>query len=76
MSFTFFEGPIHFLCWCGQLAQVPKPRLASSHWLGHLPSLASPAATLLYKIHLNQALLSGATVAAGRCAGSLFPPKM
>ena len=33
------------ICWCGRLRQVPQPRLASSHWLGHLPSLAS----LLYK---------------------------
>ena len=36
------------ICWCGQLGQVPQPRLASSHWLGHLPSLASPVSSLLY----------------------------
>ena len=37
------------ICWCGRLGQVPQPRLSSSHWLGHLPSLASPVASLLYK---------------------------
>ena len=37
------------ICWCGRLGQVPQPRLASSHWLGHLPSLASPVTSLLYK---------------------------
>ena len=36
-------------CWCGQLEQVPQPQLASWHWLGHLPSLASSVASLLYK---------------------------
>ena len=53
--------------------QVPKPQLASLHWLGCLPSLASPVATLLYKFYMNQALLSGAKAAAGCCACSLFP---
>ena len=33
----------------GWLGQVPKPWLASLHWLGQLPSLASPVALLLYK---------------------------
>ena len=33
------------ICWCGWLGQISQPRLASSHWLGHLPSLA----LLLYK---------------------------
>ena len=37
------------ICWCGWLGQVPQPRLGSSHWLGHLPSLPSPVALLLYK---------------------------
>ena len=38
--------------------------------LGHLPSLASPARKLAL-----QALLSGATAAAGCCSGSISPPK-
>ena len=37
------------ICWCGQLGQSPQPWLASLHWLGHLPSLTSPIASLLYK---------------------------
>ena len=39
------------ICWCGWLGQnpQPQPRLAGLHWLGHLPSLASPVASLLYK---------------------------
>ena len=37
------------------------------------PSLARPAALLLCKLYLNQASLSRATCAAGRCADSLFP---
>ena len=36
-------------CWCGPLGKVPQPQLTSSHWLGHLPSFASPIALLLYK---------------------------
>ena len=34
------------------LDRCPSPgslQLASLHWLGHLPSLASPVASLLYK---------------------------
>ena len=39
--------------WCGRLGQVPQPRLASSHWLGHLPSLASPARCAPSKIFIE-----------------------
>ena len=41
--------------WCQKYLLVrsacrgPQPRLARSHWQGHLPSLASPVASLLYK---------------------------
>ena len=42
------------ICWCGWLGQVPQPRLASSHWLGHLSSLASPVALLLYKEKISR----------------------
>ena len=57
MNFIFWIWPkfmtptnINFtpkICWCSRLGQVPQPqpRLASLHWLGHLPSLTS----LLYK---------------------------
>ena len=34
------------ICWWGWLGQVPQPRLASSNWLGRLPS---PVTSLLYK---------------------------
>ena len=31
------------ICLCNQLAQVPQPWFLHLHWLGHLPSLNSPA---------------------------------
>ena len=31
------------LCWCGRLGHGPSPGLLHSHWLGHVPSLTSPA---------------------------------
>ena len=49
------ESLLHLVCWCGQLGQVSQPWLTSSHWLGQLPSLTSPVATLIYKFYLNQA---------------------
>ena len=77
-SFTFFM--LVWSAWTGPPAPACKlalagtpPQLASLHWLGHLPSLASPVATLLYKFYVNQALLSRATAVAGHCPGSLFP---
>ena len=48
------------VCWCGRLGQVPQQARTG----------------LLYKFYWNQALLSGATAAAGRCAGSLSLQKM
>ena len=57
MSFTF--SMLVRSAWTG-----PPAPAASSLWQGHLPSLANPVAMLLYKFFLNQALLSGATVAA------------
>ena len=57
-----------------------KSMLVRSAWTGP-PAPARKLAlagtpTLLYKFYLNQAFLSEATAAAGRCAGSLLPPKM
>ena len=69
---TFTSGKITFtFSMLVQSAGTGPPGLAHklTHWLGHLPSLA----TLLYKFYFNQALLSGAIAVACYCVGLLFP---
>ena len=54
---------LHLTCsttkvyWCGRLGQVPQPRLTSMHWLGHLPSPASPACKLALQVLLESGLI-------------------
>ena len=38
---------------CGLLGQVPSPGLLRLHWLGHLPALLAPLASLPLKVLLN-----------------------
>ena len=65
MTFTFFNVFYIFL-------KVFYIFYVGAVGLDRSPSLTTPAATLLYKFYLNQALLFGAKVA----AGPLFPWKM
>ena len=49
MTPTYINFTPPEICWWGRLVQVPQPQLASLRWLGHLPNLANPVASLLYK---------------------------